>query len=41
MPSGKYRSIIRLLAPLTIEPALLDEGLTILGECLQAVANHN
>lgn len=41
MPSGKYRSIIRLLAPLTIEPALLDEGLAILGECLQAVANHN
>ncbi|UCR83850.1 2-aminoadipate transaminase [Pseudomonas chlororaphis] len=34
MPSGKARNIIRLLAPLTIEPAILDEGLTILEKIL-------
>ena len=30
MPSGKSRHIVRLLAPLTIEPAVLEEGLDIL-----------
>jgi 4-aminobutyrate aminotransferase/(S)-3-amino-2-methylpropionate transaminase len=35
MPSGKSRHIIRLLAPLTIEPAVLEEGLDILQACLQ------
>ncbi|PSS47034.1 aspartate aminotransferase family protein [Pseudomonas sp. BBP2017] len=34
MPSGKARHIIRLLAPLTIEPELLNEGLDILERCL-------
>jgi len=34
MPSGKSRHIIRLLAPLTIEPAVLEEGLDILEACL-------
>ena len=34
MPSGKSRNIIRLLAPLTIEPETLEQGLNILGECL-------
>lgn len=34
MPSGKSRHIIRLLAPLTIEPAVLEEGLDILQACL-------
>ncbi|MGO3892407.1 MAG: 2-aminoadipate transaminase [Paenalcaligenes sp.] len=34
MPSGEYRHVIRLLAPLTIEPDVLDQGLRILGECL-------
>lgn len=34
MPSGKHRNIIRLLAPLTIEPETLEQGLKILGECL-------
>jgi 4-aminobutyrate aminotransferase len=34
MPSGKARHIIRLLAPLTIEPDVLSEGLDILGQCL-------
>ncbi|MFJ3485518.1 aspartate aminotransferase family protein [Pseudomonas sp. NPDC090202] len=34
MPSGKARHIVRLLAPLTIEPAVLDEGLDILEACL-------
>jgi 4-aminobutyrate aminotransferase len=34
MPSGKARHIIRLLAPLTIEPEVLNEGLDILEACL-------
>ncbi|MDO7900388.1 aspartate aminotransferase family protein [Pseudomonas sp. K1(2024)] len=34
MPSGKARHIIRLLAPLTIEPHVLEQGLTILEQCL-------
>ncbi len=34
MPSGKARHIIRLLAPLTIEPHVLEEGLDILERCL-------
>ncbi|NWD22321.1 aspartate aminotransferase family protein [Pseudomonas yamanorum] len=34
MPSGKSRHIIRLLAPLTIEAAVLEEGLDILEGCL-------
>jgi 4-aminobutyrate aminotransferase len=34
MPSGKSRHIIRLLAPLTIDPAVLNEGLDILEKCL-------
>ncbi|MHC8322251.1 2-aminoadipate transaminase [Pseudomonas sp. GB2N2] len=34
MPSGKSRHIIRLLAPLTTEAAVLDEGLDILEACL-------
>jgi 4-aminobutyrate aminotransferase len=34
MPSGKSRNIIRLLAPLTIEPEVMSEGLDILERCL-------
>ena len=34
MPSGKSRHIVRLLAPLTIEVAVLNEGLDILQACL-------
>mgnify|MGYP000642470997 CR=1 FL=1 len=34
MPSGKSRHIVRLLAPLTIEVAELNEGLDILQACL-------
>ncbi|KJK08277.1 2-aminoadipate transaminase [Pseudomonas tussilaginis] len=34
MPSGKARHIIRLLAPLTIEADVLNEGLDILESCL-------
>nr|BFD44156.1 aspartate aminotransferase family protein [Pseudomonas sp. FFPRI_1] len=34
MPSGKSRHIIRLLAPLTTEPEVFEEGLDILQECL-------
>ncbi|WP_341958140.1 aspartate aminotransferase family protein [Pseudomonas sp. RC10] len=37
MPSGKSRHIIRLLAPLTIEPEVLNEGLDILEACLRAL----
>ena len=37
MPSGKARHIIRLLAPLTIEPQVLEEGLDILEQCLAAL----
>lgn len=35
MPSGKSRHIIRLLAPLTIEATVLEEGLDILEACLK------
>lgn len=35
MPSGKSRHIIRLLAPLTTEASVLEEGLDILEACLQ------
>jgi len=38
MPSGKARHIIRLLPPLTTEPAILEEGLTILEKCLAQLA---
>lgn len=38
MPSGKSRHIIRLLAPLTIEPAVLEEGLDILEACLRQLS---
>lgn len=34
MPSGKYRHIIRLLAPLTCERETLDEGFDIFERCL-------
>lgn len=34
MPSGKSRHIIRLLAPLTTQAQVLEEGLDILGACL-------
>jgi len=37
MPSGKARNIIRLLAPLTIEPEVMDEGLAILEACLARI----
>ena len=35
MPSGKSRHIIRLLAPLTTEATVLEEGLDILEVCLK------
>lgn len=37
MPSGKSRHIIRLLAPLTIEPDVQDEGLDVLERCLAGI----
>lgn len=39
MPSGKYRHIIRLLPPLTIEPETLTAGLNILKEVLVSIPN--
>ncbi|OAV00039.1 Gamma-aminobutyrate:alpha-ketoglutarate aminotransferase [Moraxella catarrhalis] len=39
MPSGKYRHIIRLLPPLTIEANTLTEGLKILREVLGSIPN--
>ncbi|AIC22131.1 MULTISPECIES: 2-aminoadipate transaminase [Pseudomonas] len=38
MPSGKSRHIVRLLAPLTIELEVLEEGLDILEDCLARLA---
>ena len=38
MPSGKSRHIIRLLAPLTTEATVLEEGLDILEACLKKLA---
>ncbi|UCR82917.1 2-aminoadipate transaminase [Pseudomonas chlororaphis] len=38
MPSSKSRHIVRLLAPLTIEPQVLEEGLDILEDCLARLA---
>lgn len=40
MPSGKYRHIIRLLPPLTIEPETLQEGLTILKGILASIPDE-
>ena len=40
MPSGKYRHIIRLLPPLTIEPETLQEGLDILKGILASIPNE-
>lgn len=37
MPSGKSRHIVRLLAPLTIEPELFEQGLDIFEECLAGI----
>lgn len=39
MPSGKYRHIIRLLPPLTIEHETLTAGLNILKEVLASIPN--
>ncbi|MFZ6048494.1 aspartate aminotransferase family protein [Pseudomonas sp. CR3202] len=37
MPSGKSRHVVRLLAPLTIEPELFERGLDIFEECLAGI----
>ena len=37
MPSGKSRHIVRLLAPLTIEPELFEQGLDIFEACLAGI----
>ena len=41
MPSGKYRHIIRLLPPLTIEPETLQDGLDILRDVLSTIPSQN
>jgi 4-aminobutyrate aminotransferase / (S)-3-amino-2-methylpropionate transaminase / 5-aminovalerate transaminase len=39
LSSGTYGNVVRVLAPLTIEDAVLDEGLAAMGEALaEAVA---
>jgi 4-aminobutyrate aminotransferase / (S)-3-amino-2-methylpropionate transaminase / 5-aminovalerate transaminase len=39
LTSGTYGNVVRVLAPLTIEEAILDEGLDVMGEALgEAVA---
>jgi 4-aminobutyrate aminotransferase-like enzyme len=39
LSSGTYGNVVRVLAPLTIEDAVLDEGLEVMGEALaEAVA---
>ncbi len=40
MPSGKYRHIIRLLPPLTIEMETLHEGLAILKDVLASIPDE-
>ena len=35
---GTYGNVIRILVPLTASDALLDEGLSIMAECFDAVA---
>lgn len=40
MPSGKYRHIIRLLPPLTIEPDTLTAGLDVLKQVLKAIPDE-
>ncbi len=37
IPAGTYGNIVRLLVPLVIEDAELDEGLDVLGACVAAV----
>ena len=37
MPAGTYGNVIRILVPLVVSEAELDEGLTVLGECLAGV----
>jgi len=41
MPSGKYRHIIRLLPPLTIEPETLQAGLDILRDVLRTIPDQD
>jgi 4-aminobutyrate aminotransferase / (S)-3-amino-2-methylpropionate transaminase / 5-aminovalerate transaminase len=35
---GVYGNVIRILVPLTAAPALIDEGLAIIGECLATLS---
>jgi len=37
IPAGTYNNVIRLLPPLTIEDALLDDGLGVLDEAIGSV----
>lgn len=39
MPSGKYRHVIRLLTPITVEPEILAEGLAIFETVLRETAD--
>lgn len=37
MPSGRRRNVLRLLAPLTIEPEIMDEGLARITRALETL----
>jgi 4-aminobutyrate aminotransferase/(S)-3-amino-2-methylpropionate transaminase len=42
LSAGTYGNVVRVLAPLTIEPEVLDEGLDVMGEALgEAVAGSS
>jgi 4-aminobutyrate aminotransferase/(S)-3-amino-2-methylpropionate transaminase len=41
MPAGTYGNVIRILVPLVVSDAELDEGLDVVGECLESVTAAN
>jgi 4-aminobutyrate aminotransferase/(S)-3-amino-2-methylpropionate transaminase len=40
MPAGTYGNVIRVLVPLVVSDAELDEGLAVLDACFQMVSTH-
>jgi len=36
LSAGTFGNVVRILSPLTIEDAIVDEGLAVLGAALQA-----
>ena len=37
LPCGMYGNVVRILVPLTASDALVDEGLTIIEQCLESL----